>query len=45
MYVINSPCDVTHTHVPFVYACVCVLVIYLIAFKLAKATFFFFLSH
>lgn len=24
MYVINSPCDVTRTHVLFVYACVCV---------------------
>lgn len=41
MYFINSPCDVTRTHVLFVYACVCVLVICLIAFKLAKATFFF----
>lgn len=44
MYVINSPCDVSHPHVPFVYACVCVLVIHLIAFKLAKATFFVFSS-
>lgn len=44
MYVINSPFDVSHPHVPFVYACVCVLVIHLIAFKLAKATFFVFSS-